>query len=143
MSSLHRAGPTSWTGVHLAPSHAQRWLPMRDVLTVKRCVQLCACMLTEHPVSITVSCQAADRCCCVRRLQSCMDAAASTVPDVHTENGVEHSNASRTLRPLIKAIEMVFGSAAALSATFGYKVTSMLLLPGPSLEDFIQRPCQH
>ena len=57
-----------------------------------------------------------------------MDAAASTAPDVHTENGVEHSNASRTLRPLIKAIEMVFGSAAALSATFGYKVTSVLLL---------------
>ena len=71
-----------------------------------------------------------------------MDAAASTAPDVHTENGVEHSNASRTLRPLIKAIEMVFGSAAALSATFGYKVSSSLLLSGPSLETWIQRSCQ-
>jgi hypothetical protein len=55
-----------------------------------------------------------------------MEAAASTAHDVHTENGVEHSNASRTLRPLLKAVEMVFGSAAALSATFGYRVRSLL-----------------
>lgn len=55
-----------------------------------------------------------------------MEAAASAAPDVHTENGVEHSNASRTLRPLLKAVEMVFGSAAALSATFGYRVRSLL-----------------
>ena len=51
-----------------------------------------------------------------------MHAAASSSPDVHTEDGLEHSNAARTLRPLLTAIEMVFGSAAALSATFGYRV---------------------
>ena len=55
-----------------------------------------------------------------------MSAAASAAPDVHTEDGVEHSNAARTLRPLLKAIEMVFGSAAALSATFGFRVTTLL-----------------
>ena len=55
-----------------------------------------------------------------------MSAAAATAPDVHTEDGVEHSNAARTLRPLLKAIEMVFGSAAALSATFGFRVTNLL-----------------
>jgi hypothetical protein len=56
-----------------------------------------------------------------------MEAAASAAPDVRTENSVEHSNASRTLRPLLKVVEMVFGSAAALSATFGYRVRSLLL----------------
>ena len=78
----------------------------------------------------------------MRRLQSCMDAAASTAPDVHTENGVEHSNASRTLRPLIKAIEMVFGSAAALSATFGYKVSTLPQLSRPSMKASSQASLQ-
>lgn len=64
-----------------------------------------------------------------------MDAAASTAPDVHTENGVEHSNAARTLRPLLKAIEMVFGSAAALSATFGYRVSRVLPWHGMASHD--------
>lgn len=39
-----------------------------------------------------------------------------------------HSNAARTLRPLLTAIEMVFGSAAALSATFGYRVCYLPLI---------------
>ena len=90
-------------------------------------------MHAHREPSIDVSGQAAERRCRVRRLQDCMDAAASTAPDVRTENGVEHSNASRTLRPLIKAIEMVFGSAAALSATFGYKAGASLQLPGLSV----------
>ena len=57
-----------------------------------------------------------------------MHAASSSSPDVHTEDGVEHSNAARTLRPLLTAIEMVFGSAAALSATFGYRVCYLPLI---------------
>jgi len=48
------------------------------------------------------------------RLQSAIGAVS--------QEGVSSQQASKLLKPLMTAVDMVFGSAAALSATFGSKV---------------------
>jgi hypothetical protein len=51
---------------------------------------------------------------CGARLQSAIGAVS--------QEGVSSQQASKLLKPLMTAVDMVFGSAAALSATFGSKV---------------------
>ena len=65
--------------------------------------------------------------CLPCRLQGAIDAAALSRPRAlsghSTQDGAAPPpEATRSLRPLTTAIEMVFGSAAALSATFGFRV---------------------
>ena len=61
------------------------------------------------------------------RLQGAIDAASLSRPGSLSSLSLQDGStpppeATRALRPLTTAIEMVFGSAAALSATFGFRV---------------------
>jgi hypothetical protein len=75
---------------------------------------------------------------CMRRLQAAIDAAALprsgsnlsglSLQDSGCTPQQQQQEGSRSLRPLTIAIEMVFGSAAAISAAFGSRVRPLRII---------------
>ena len=65
-------------------------------------------------------------------IQSAADQASNAANSSSSSTGSDRDRgpSAKHLKPIVTAVEMVFGSAAALSATFGFKV---LLLHSPFL----------
>ena len=70
--------------------------------------------------------------CSVGRLREAIQSAAdqagasgNSSGSSSTANERDRGPSAKHLKPIVTAVEMVFGSAAALSATFGFKVQSL------------------
>ena len=62
-------------------------------------------------------------------IQSAADQASSSInsSSSSTASDRDRGPSAKHLKPIVTAVEMVFGSAAALSATFGFKVLPSMI----------------
>ena len=82
---------------------------------------------------------ACDNACRLREaIQSAADQASSShnSSSSSTASDRDRGPSAKHLKPIVTAVEMVFGSAAALSATFGFKVR-------PTNLPYCMHPLQH
>ena len=83
--------------------------------------------------------------CLMGRLQEAIQSAADQASNAanssssSTASDRDRGPSAKHLKPIVTAVEMVFGSAAALSATFGFKV---LLLHSTPLSYSLHVHCQ-